>query len=189
MVELTTAEAFNLFQEVDRFYDDQQNFKTLVKCITCSRRTVPLGVIDYFVRIYAHMYNITVPIDGAPRSVFKIYRTARNSYGQKFYNVFKKGKAFMYTKHGLGVRVTLGQLAIFRDVIRYNLLEYIKLHQNDIVVDMNKYNSMSDRSAYSKAKQEFHYELYHHQPYEIPSIPLVSIIPPPPFYNNFYDLA
>ena len=195
MVALSKAEAFKLFHEVDRFYDNEQNFRTLIGCITNSRRTVSLTVIDYFVRIYAYRYNVTVPVDGVHRSVIKIFRNGKWTYGRKFYNVFKRSKSFQYTKHGLSVRVTLGQLAMFRDVIRYNMLEYIQLHHDEIVANMNRDNDGADRSAclYNKAKCHATREPAVDQYTEyvesaILSVPLVSIIPPPQpqFYQNPY---
>lgn len=151
-----------LFRAVDKFYDDKSNFDKLYACLTAPVATsrpkrirrnkknanqmkklrpvrMSLKLIDYAVGVFA-LNGASVMVQGVPYSINGIYRAGMAAYGRTFYDAFRRYNTFEFKKHDTSVYTTVAQLAFFRDMIRYGVLDYITAHIVEIRqhMDVNK---------------------------------------------------
>lgn len=155
----------NVFDAMDKFYESKDHFMTVYNLIvhkqlmadtelrlmrdlpkrpgrgrTRTKFVVPvttLKFIQYAVTTYATAGAIVL-VEGRPVSVSSVIAAGMARYGRGQYSAFRRGDAFDYSKHGLTMNVTLGQLLFYRDMIRYGILEYIFNHRVEIRAQMKK---------------------------------------------------
>lgn len=148
-----------LFEAVDKFYDNEVNFVELCKMLSKSSNKVlrrskikkqnkpatrkpklNLRLVDYAVSTYSlNGALVTIETKGGAKqikSVQSIFRAGLSCYGRSNYDVYRRTNTFQYTKFGRTVAATLGQLVFFRDVIRYNILKWIRDNLSDIQARM-----------------------------------------------------
>lgn len=141
-----------LFNAVDKFYDDEQNFmmiyRVLHKVPNVKRKRnraemqnkkpqLTLKLIHYAVTSYLANGAI-IGLNGKPVSITSIYAAGIAAHGRQNYDAFRRCNSFMYEKHGLVVKTALAQLVFFRDLIRYNILQYVFDHIPEIYQCMRK---------------------------------------------------
>ena len=131
---------------VDKFYDNPSNFAVVCSLLArakakkrkslCPPRK-SLKLLDFALGTYS-LNGALVTIDQRPVNIHNIYRAGVNAYGRAYYDTFRRGNGFVYHKHGRSVHVSIAQLLLFRDLIRYRILQWIDANIADIKRCMDK---------------------------------------------------
>jgi hypothetical protein len=127
-----------LFSAVDRFFDCASHFERFFKIVykepkrryrKQKRPRMSLRLIDYAVSVYSMngaMVSINTQNGLQIKSVQSVYRAGLASHGRSHYDAFRRNNSFVYRKHGKEINTTLAQLVFFRDLIRFNILDWIQ---------------------------------------------------------------
>ena len=71
-------------------------------------------------------------------NVFQSYKSQLRAYSKKRFDPFCRRNRIHYNCHGEILDTTIGQLNFFKWAISNLIIDYIKLHKDNIEMDMNK---------------------------------------------------
>lgn len=136
--------------ELERFYKNHENIKTVVDLVIRKQRgPISLRLLDYFVVNYAVDYAVTFthPVTGCEFDVGKAYETQMKTYHKQLFDPFRRGSRSMivlrYTDpDGIPQQfnTTLAQLNFFKWLIENSILDYIDENRESIVAKMKEHS-------------------------------------------------
>ena len=141
--------------ELERFYKDHSNIKTVVDLVIRKQRgPISLRLLDYFVVNYAVDYAVTYihPKTGQEYDVGKAYEAQMKTYHKQLFDPFRRGCRSMIVlrysdpdgnQHQFNT--TLAQLNFFKWLIENHILAYIEKNRDTIVQKMKEHGSSTHR--------------------------------------------
>lgn len=143
------------------FFVTKNNIQHVLPIITTNSE-ISIRILDWFVTNYAKKNNTIYPIvDAAAHSVahFNVYlqyKAQLKGYKKKLFDPFcRKQRIFFYYDRNKCFVTTIGQLNFFRWALKYNVLDYVSSHLQEITEDMNTFNryTKSDDSSSERRKR------------------------------------
>lgn len=146
-----------LQNELERFYKDHENIKTVVDLVIRKQRgPISLRLLDYFVVNYAVDYAVTFthPVSGVEFDVGKAYETQMKTYHKQLFDPFRRGSRSMIVLRYSDpdgtpqqFNTTLAQLNFFKWLIENNILDYIDENRESIVAKMKEHACSREAST------------------------------------------
>eukprot|EP00899_Mesostigma_viride_P000901 jgi/Mesvir1/10811/Mv21207-RA.1 len=135
-----------LERSLQRFYTNEGNFDTLYEfaCPEGKKRSsgVSLRVIEWLVTNYAKTHKVEYPMEGAsiPFNLYMAYREQTDVYSKRMFDPFaRRTKTKLVSARGdREIVTTPGQMNFFRWAINNGVVEYAKVHHEDIRADLPK---------------------------------------------------
>jgi len=137
--------------ELERFYKDHSNIKTVVDLVIRKQRgPISLRLLDYFVVNYAVDYAVTYihPKTGQEYDVGKAYETQMKTYHKQLFDPFRRGSRSMIVLrysdpdgNQQQFHTTMAQLNFFKWLIENHILAYIEKNRDTIVQKMKEHGS------------------------------------------------
>ncbi len=125
-----------LMKSLTEFYN-RDNFVCInkIRSIIESKSDMSLRLLDWFVTNYSKKHSIIL---GDKFDVYQNYKLQLKSYSKKQFDPFcrKQKIVFYYDNDESFIETSCGQLCFFRWCFQNNILDYIKLHINQIETDM-----------------------------------------------------
>ena len=146
-----------LLNKLLEYYRKDNNLNKILKIIN-GESTISLRLIDWFATNYSKK-NFTVyelkRSDGTPYrfKVYIDYKLKLKAYSKKRFDPFCRWERITIPYEGEKyIQTTIGQLNFFKWILENKILDYIRLHYNEINNDMNKRNSTT-KNRKEKGKQ------------------------------------
>lgn len=157
MTSLATQNSL-LLNKLIEYYNEDNNLKKILTIIN-GESEVSLRLIDWFATNYSKknftVYNLKRK-DGTPYrfKVYIDYKLKLKAYSKKRFDPFCRWERITIPYEGEKyIQTTIGQLNFFKWILENKILDYIRLHYNEINNDMNKRNSTTkNRKVKVKSK-------------------------------------
>ena len=139
-----------LLKSLNQYYD-KTRYSQLLNTLNRKNNDVSLRLIDWFTTNYAKKHNTRIKTqDGSNINVYIEYKNQLKAFSKKQFDPFCRRERIQFTKFGRKIQTTIGQLNFFRWAQFNNIVEYVKLHNTEIELDMldaiNKSHSNSKGS-------------------------------------------
>ncbi len=140
-----------------QFLKSKKTLKKMLE-IVYGKSNISLRILDWFVTNYSKKKNITYDILDKEKNskkfiVYLDYKSQLKAYSKKQFDPFCRRERISFYDHDNNeIETTVGQLNFFRWAIENKIIDYIKLHLNDIETDMND----SIRHLYKKSDNTQH---------------------------------
>ena len=148
-----------ILQSLYEYFNNSANIDKILLIIT-GKDKLSLRVLDWFVTNYSKKYNIIYSINNIKINIYNNYKNKLKSYNKRFFDPFcRKNKknlnkvAFKYNENHY-ILTTIGQMNFFRWCIRYNIIDYVKNHYDEIIDDMNQ-NKKNKKNKKNKILKKF----------------------------------
>lgn len=136
--ELCKKKQFRL-QKIQEYFDEDKLRHLLIPIITKSNG-LSLRALDWLVTNYSKkmpiVYNVTPP--DCPEVIINVYRSYKTwlwNHKRKNFDPFRRGKRIYFDLDGQTYESTVGQLNFFYWASRYGVLEYARVHIDEIEKD------------------------------------------------------
>ena len=156
MTSLATQNSL-LLNKLIEYYNEDNNLKKILTIIN-GESEISLRLIDWFATNYSKknftVYNLKRK-DGTPYrfKVYIDYKLKLKAYSKKRFDPFCRWERITIPYEGEKyIQTTIGQLNFFKWILENKILDYIRLHYNEINNDMNKRNSTT-KNRKVKVKQ------------------------------------
>jgi hypothetical protein len=141
-----------LLDSLFKFYNNSHNGARLVSILKGETNT-SLRSVDWFITNYSKKnniyYNIYKTKNNTPSfsekdnqlvcnlNVFQSYKSQLRAYSKKRFDPFCRRNRIKYNCQGEILDTTIGQLNFFKWAINNLIMDYIKIHKDNIELDMN----------------------------------------------------
>ena len=157
MTSLATQNSL-LLNKLLEYYNEDNNLQKILTIIN-GESEISLRLIDWFATNYSKknftVYNLKRS-DGTPYrfKVYIDYKLKLKAYSKKRFDPFCRWERITIPYEGEKyIQTTIGQLNFFKWILENKILDYIRLHYQEINNDMNKRNSTTkNRKVKVKAK-------------------------------------
>ena len=121
-----------LLESLLNYFKDDHAMRVLSNVLIDNQ--LSLRLIDYFVTTYSKIYNIGYKLGDSVFNVFIGYKSILKGYNKRYFDVFcRRERITIYSQtHKKSIETTVGQLHFFSWAIRYNIIEYILHHVQEI---------------------------------------------------------
>ena len=161
-----------LLDSLHRYYDNKKNMTKLLGIIDNNENKISLRIIDWFVTNYSKKRNvyytlyktdcgkITFVSDNNTLykqfNTYQSYKSQLKSFSKKRFDPFCRRERINFSyDNDKQVETTIGQLNFFKWAIDNLIIDYIKLHYNEIEEDMNEsYNLIKKQKKNSKERKK-----------------------------------
>ena len=161
-----------LLDSLHRYYDNKKNINKLLNIIEDNENKISLRIIDWFVTNYSKKHNVYytlyktdcdkitfVPDNNTLYKQFNTYQSYKSqlkSYSKKRFDPFCRRERINFSyDNDNQVETTIGQLNFFKWAIDNLIIDYIKLHYQEIEEDMNEsYNLIKKQKKNSKERKK-----------------------------------
>ena len=141
-----------LLDSLYKFYNNPHNGSRLISILQGGTNT-SLRSVDWFITNYSKKnniyYNIYRTNNNIPSfsekdnhlvcnlNVFQSYKSQLRAYSKKRFDPFCRRNRIKYNCHGEILDTTIGQLNFLKWAINNLIMDYIKIHKDNIELDMN----------------------------------------------------
>jgi hypothetical protein len=140
---VAAASSSNLLMlSLSRFYSKCDRIRQILPIIN-GESEISLRLIDWFITNYSKKYNTVLVrnIEGntVHLNVFLSYRSQLKSYSKTFFDPFRRRDRIRFyydTKSDAWIDTTIGQLNMFRWMLQYDILDFLREHKESIESDM-----------------------------------------------------
>ena len=157
-----------LYTSLIKFYNKDKNIEKLNEILNSSK--ISLRIIDWFVTNYSKKYNIhyslyetkgkKITMNNNPNnilfkqiSVYQSYKSQLKSFSKHNFDPFCRRTRILFQCKNFEMSTTIGQLNFFEWTIDNLLIDYIKLHYDQIEEDMNYSISNKKKNNLDKRKK------------------------------------
>jgi hypothetical protein len=139
-----------------KFFADDANRDKMIKILDGSS-PIALRVLDWFVTNYSKQYDIIYNIEKSGKQfvVFSSYRSQLKGYKKRLFDPFcRRGKIDFEYGEGQVIQTSYGQLNFFKWAIENGVIDYVDLHLEKIVNNMNQRGSKTKHRDKNSPKKE-----------------------------------
>ena len=146
-----------LLVKLMEYYKQDDNLQKMLSIIN-GESQISLRIVDWFSTNYAKKNYTVYPLTNGSRfKVYNDYKLKLKAYSKKRFDPFCRWQRITipYGDDGLFIETTIGQLNFFKWAIDNLIIDYIKLHYQEIEEDMNEsYNLIKKQKKNSKERKK-----------------------------------
>lgn len=126
-----------IVSSLQRFYSGRQDLPEVVELLK-GTSAMSLRLIDWFVTNYSKTHCTSYILNGQEFVVYMNYKNQLKAYSKKLFDPFCRRERIQFQIPGHEPFITtVGKLNFFRWAIEKDILNYIKLNQQEIEKEMN----------------------------------------------------
>ncbi len=127
-----------IVSSLQRFYSNRDDLPEIVELLKGTSDVISLRLIDWFVTNYSKTHCTSYILNGQEFVVYMNYKNQLKAYSKKLFDPFCRRERIQFQIPGHEPFITtVGKLNFFRWALEKDILNYIKLHQQEIEKEMN----------------------------------------------------
>lgn len=144
-----------LITSLQKFYNEHTDIKELITLLQ-GNGDISLRLIDWFVTNYAKKHHISYILQSQEFVVYLNYKSQLKAYSKKLFDPFCRRERILFQcgSHE-PFETTIGQLNFFRWAFEKEILEYMRLHIQDIIKEekTSRVNSTQSSTSSTESSQ------------------------------------
>ena len=143
-----------LLKSLDTYYDIKQ-LKELMNTLNRRNNEVSLRLIDWFTTNYAKKHNTRIKTKrGIYINVYVEYKNQLKAFSKKQFDPFCRRDRITFTKGGMHIETTIGQLNFFRWAFYNNIVDHVKQH--NVLIETDMLEAINRSQSNSKGSKRTH---------------------------------
>lgn len=135
---MASAVVASMMQSINKFFDNKVYF-TLMNNIINHQDEISLRLLEFMFTKYSKRQQVVLIINNDPIFLCDLYADGLESYGKARYDCFKRHERVIFTKHGIDLETTVGQLQFFKHIIPTGAIDFARKNYEDIRTEMASY--------------------------------------------------